>query len=329
MNPLRGQNNVQGSCDMGSFPHEFSGYRHVSDDATREIVRAPVGRAAQRRAGPAHPQHDGRGRSTARSRASICRARTSPSPTRTPSTSRRACARWNASSCRTSSSTRPRATPMSSCPAPRSSKRTAPSPTPSGASAACARRSSRSPARRTGRRRSRSPRRWACRCATRHPGEIMDEIAATTPTFRGVSYARLDELGSIQWPCNDSAPAGTPIMHVERFVRGKGQFMLTEYVATRGARRPALPAAADDRAHSLAIQCRRADAAHRQHDLARRGRARDPSVRRRAARRAATATSSRCRAARARSRCAPGSASGCSRASSIRPSIMPSPAPMW
>src|ERR1700691_5741096 len=36
-NPLRGQNNVQGSCDMGSFPHEFSGYRHVSDDATHEM----------------------------------------------------------------------------------------------------------------------------------------------------------------------------------------------------------------------------------------------------------------------------------------------------
>src|SRR6202043_3809713 len=37
VNPLRGQNNVQGSCDMGSFPHEFSGYRHVSDDATHEM----------------------------------------------------------------------------------------------------------------------------------------------------------------------------------------------------------------------------------------------------------------------------------------------------
>ncbi|MFM7211944.1 MAG: formate dehydrogenase subunit alpha, partial [Actinomycetota bacterium] len=36
VNPLRGQNNVQGSCDMGSFPHEFSGYRHVSDDVVRE-----------------------------------------------------------------------------------------------------------------------------------------------------------------------------------------------------------------------------------------------------------------------------------------------------
>ena len=37
VNPLRGQNNVQGSCDMGSFPHEFSGYRHVSDDAVRGL----------------------------------------------------------------------------------------------------------------------------------------------------------------------------------------------------------------------------------------------------------------------------------------------------
>ena len=37
VNPLRGQNNVQGSCDMGSFPHEFPGYRHVSDPATREL----------------------------------------------------------------------------------------------------------------------------------------------------------------------------------------------------------------------------------------------------------------------------------------------------
>src|SRR5262249_47189307 len=37
VNPLRGQNNVQGSCDMGSFPHEFAGYRHVSDDTARSM----------------------------------------------------------------------------------------------------------------------------------------------------------------------------------------------------------------------------------------------------------------------------------------------------
>ena len=37
MNQLRGQNNVQGSCDMGSFPHELPGYRHISDDAARAL----------------------------------------------------------------------------------------------------------------------------------------------------------------------------------------------------------------------------------------------------------------------------------------------------
>ena len=66
----------------------------------------------------------------------------------------------------------------------------------------------------------------------KHPSEIMDEIAELTPTFSGVSYERIDELESIQWPCNDKAPEGTPVMHVEEFVRGKGRFMITEYVPT-------------------------------------------------------------------------------------------------
>jgi formate dehydrogenase major subunit len=65
-----------------------------------------------------------------------------------------------------------------------------------------------------------------------HPSDIMDEIARLTPTFQGVSYERLDALGSIQWPCNEAHPNGTPIMHVEEFVRGKGRFMVTRYVPT-------------------------------------------------------------------------------------------------
>jgi formate dehydrogenase major subunit len=65
-----------------------------------------------------------------------------------------------------------------------------------------------------------------------HPSEIMDEIARLTPTFAGVSYDKIDELGSIQWPCNDKAPEGTPVMHIGGFARGKGQFMVTEFVAT-------------------------------------------------------------------------------------------------
>ncbi|MGK0500260.1 MAG: formate dehydrogenase major subunit [Oceanicoccus sp.] len=65
-----------------------------------------------------------------------------------------------------------------------------------------------------------------------HPSEIMDEIASLTPTFSGVSYQRINEEGSLQWPCNDDAPNGTPTMHVDEFVRGKGFFAITEYVAT-------------------------------------------------------------------------------------------------
>ncbi|HWF39290.1 MAG TPA: molybdopterin dinucleotide binding domain-containing protein, partial [Candidatus Acidoferrales bacterium] len=65
-----------------------------------------------------------------------------------------------------------------------------------------------------------------------HPSEIMDEIARLTPTFAGVSYEKLDRLGSIQWPCNDKAPEGTPVMHIGGFVRGKGRFMITEFVPT-------------------------------------------------------------------------------------------------
>jgi formate dehydrogenase major subunit len=53
-----------------------------------------------------------------------------------------------------------------------------------------------------------------------------------TPTFAGVSFDKLDRLGSVQWPCNDKAPEGTPIMHVGGFVRGKGRFMITEFVPT-------------------------------------------------------------------------------------------------
>src|SRR5437762_8656991 len=60
----------------------------------------------------------------------------------------------------------------------------------------------------------------------------MDEIARLTPTFSGVSYQRLEELGSIQWPCNDAAPEGTPTMHIDAFVRGKGKFIITRYVPT-------------------------------------------------------------------------------------------------
>ena len=74
-----------------------------------------------------------------------------------------------------------------------------------------------------------------------HPSEIMDEIAKTTPSFAGVTFDLLDREGSVQWPCNEKAPLGTPVMHIGGFVRGKGKFIRTEYVATDEKTGPRFP----------------------------------------------------------------------------------------
>jgi formate dehydrogenase major subunit len=74
-----------------------------------------------------------------------------------------------------------------------------------------------------------------------HPSEIMDEIARLTPTFAGVSFKKIEEMGSIQWPCNEKFPEGAPIMHIKEFVRGKGRFMVTEYIATEERSGPRFP----------------------------------------------------------------------------------------
>ena len=74
-----------------------------------------------------------------------------------------------------------------------------------------------------------------------HPSQIMEEIAMTTPSFTGVSYEKLETLGSVQWPCNEAAPLGTPLMHVDSFVRGKGRFINTEYIATDERTGPRFP----------------------------------------------------------------------------------------
>ena len=73
------------------------------------------------------------------------------------------------------------------------------------------------------------------------PAQIMEEIAATTPSFARVTYDLLEEKGSVQWPCNDAAPEGTPLMHIDGFVRGKGRFIVTEYVATDEKTGPRFP----------------------------------------------------------------------------------------
>jgi len=65
-------------------------------------------------------------------------------------------------------------------------------------------------------------------------GEILDEIARLSPAYQGLSFALLDRVGSAQWPCNESAPEGTEVLHTKSFPRanGRGTFMLTEYVPT-------------------------------------------------------------------------------------------------
>ena len=74
-----------------------------------------------------------------------------------------------------------------------------------------------------------------------HPSQIMDEITRLTPTFAGISYDKLERMGSVQWPCNDKMPEGTPIMHVNGFVRGKGRFFNTQYVPTNEKVTPRFP----------------------------------------------------------------------------------------
>jgi len=60
------------------------------------------------------------------------------------------------------------------------------------------------------------------------PSQIMDEIAELTPSYCGISYRRL-EKGGLQWPCPTPKHPGTQILHTEHFSRGKGRFMPIEY----------------------------------------------------------------------------------------------------
>jgi formate dehydrogenase major subunit len=240
VNPLRGQNNVQGACDMGSFPHEFSGYRHVSDDAAREMFEATWGVPLSADPGRRIPnmlddavegtfkglyiQGEDIAQSdpdtqhvTAGLRAMECVV---VQDIFLNETAKYAHVFLPGSSFLEKDGTFTNAE--------RRINRVRKVMSPLGGLAD-----------------------WEATVALSnalgfpmsysHPSEIMDEIARLTPSFAGVSYAKLDELGSLQWPCNEAAPLGTPMMHVDRFVRGKGRFMLTDFVPTEertGARFP-------------------------------------------------------------------------------------------
>jgi len=62
------------------------------------------------------------------------------------------------------------------------------------------------------------------------PAEIMKEIAALTPSYAGVSHARLERGETFQWPVKDATHPGTPVLHVGKFARGLGKFIPVEHV---------------------------------------------------------------------------------------------------
>jgi formate dehydrogenase major subunit len=231
VNPLRGQNNVQGSCDMGSFPHELSGYRHISNDDVRHMFETDWGVKLEKEPGLRIPNMfdaaiDGTFKGLYIQGEDILQS--------DPDT-KHVAAGLAAMECvvvqdlflnETANYAHvflPGSTFLEK----------------NGTFINAERRIQLV-------RKVMEPRNgyedWQITCMIanamgypmhyNHPSEIMDEIARLTPTFAGVSFKRLEELGSIQWPCNEKAPEGTPVMHVGSFVRGKGRFFITEYVAT-------------------------------------------------------------------------------------------------
>jgi formate dehydrogenase major subunit len=231
VNPLRGQNNVQGSCDMGSFPHEFSGYRHVSDPAVRGMFEHVWGVPLAGEPGLRIPNMfeaalDGTFRGLYVQGEDIVQS----DPDTTHVTSALA-----AMECVIVQDLFLNETAQFAHVFLPGSSFLEKDGTFTNAE------------RRISRVRKVMPPRagyadWEVTMLLsnalgypmnyRHPAEIMDEIARLTPTFEGVSFEKIDQLGSIQWPCNEAAPEGTPTMHVGEFVRGKGRFYTTEYVAS-------------------------------------------------------------------------------------------------
>ena len=231
INPLRGQNNVQGSCDMGSFPHEFPGYRHVSDDKVRAQFEGAWGVSLHSEPGLRIPNMfeaalDGDFKGLYIEGEDIAQS--------DPNTQHVTAALTSMECIIVQDLFLNESAKFAHVFLPGSSFLEK-----DGTFTNAERRISRV-------RQVMRPKAgyadWEITqllsnalgypMTYKHPSEIMDEIARLTPTFTGVSYQRIDELESIQWPCNEEHPEGTPTMHIGQFVRGKGKFLLTEYVPT-------------------------------------------------------------------------------------------------
>jgi formate dehydrogenase major subunit len=242
VNPLRGQNNVQGACDMGSFPHEFPGYRHVSDDKTRTQLAKEWQADLRSEPGLRLPNmFDAaiagdfkgmyiHGEDPAQSDPNTLHVAEALSAMECVivqdlflnETAKYAHVFFPGSSFLEKDGT------FTNAERRISRVRKITNPLAGLADWEVTQAFSNALG---------YPMNYS------HPSEIMDEVARLTPTFSNVSYQLLDEKTSVQWPCNDENPDGTPLMHMDKFVIGKGQFMLTEYVPTlekSGAKFPLL-----------------------------------------------------------------------------------------
>ncbi len=231
VNPLRGQNNVQGACDMGSFPHEYPGYRHVSDDTVRQMFEHVWEAALDPEPGLRIPNMlnaaiEGTFKGIFIQGEDI--AQSDPNTKHvTEALEAMECVVVQDLFLNETAAFAHVFFPGTSflekdgtfTNAERRINRVRPVKAP-----------------------MQGKHEWLVVAELAQAmgydmrygssAEIMDEIARVTPTFKGVSFTRLDAEGSLQWPVNDAAPDGTPIMHVGGFVRGKGRFMITEYVPT-------------------------------------------------------------------------------------------------
>lgn len=232
VNPLRGQNNVQGSCDMGSFPHELPGYRHISDPEARADFEKRWQVSLDSEPGFRIPNMFSAAIS-GQFKAMYCQGEDILQSD--PNTQHVEEALSSLDCLIVQDLFLNETAKFATVFLPGSSFLEK-----DGTFTNAERRVSRV-------RKVMRPRNgyadWEITCMLseamgypmeyEHPSEIMDEIAALTPTFAGISYEQMDSRGgNVQWPCNDEAPDGTEVMHVDEFVRGKGRFMITQYVPT-------------------------------------------------------------------------------------------------
>ncbi len=231
VNPLRGQNNVQGACDMGSFPHELPGYRHVSDSTVRALFEDEWHVQLEPEPGLRIPNMfdaalDGsfkaiyvEGEDIAQSDPNLAHVHAALEAMECVivqdlflnETAKFAHVFFPGSSFLEKDGT------FTNAERRISRVRKVVPPLAGLADWEITMRLSNA---------------LGYEMKYAHPSEIMAEIARLTPTFTGVTYELIDKLGSVQWPCNAAAPEGTPVMHTVEFVRGKGKFVPTQYVPT-------------------------------------------------------------------------------------------------